>query len=193
LRIERLGNDNNKEFVALAELHNSNRLKQDEMVKLATSMSNESLTVQLLNGLLIAGEGHLLSAVQNAVNSRKGDYMLSRSLDVEIIVYASAQKQIGRALDALGVFDGLEAIAVVAVGADRSIVEESVQKLIAAIGNELEPSFKASEERIERIKTHYQIEDREIDAIAESDDLESRLSALSRCIGSRVSLVAFDS
>ena len=182
MRIEQLGNDEGKEFVALAELHNSNNLNQEELIKLATSMSNKSLTVQLLNGQLIAGESHLLSAVQNAVNSREGDYMLSRSLDVEIVVYASAQKQIGKALDALGVFDGLESIAVVAVSSDRSTLEESVSKLIGTIGNEVLPPFKPSEDRIRRIMQHYQIEDKEIDAISESNDIESRLAALSRCI-----------
>jgi tRNA threonylcarbamoyladenosine modification (KEOPS) complex Cgi121 subunit len=193
LRIEQLGNDETKEFVAIAELHNSSHLNQDELIKLATSMSKKSLTAQLLNGHLIAGESHLLSAVQNAVNSRQGEYMLSRSLDVEIVVYASTQKQIGKALDALGVFDGLESIATVVVGSDRVQVEESIQKLIETIGDEVLPPFKPSVERIERIKKHYQIEDREIDAIAESEDVDSRMTALSRCISSRVSLVAFDS
>lgn len=192
MRIEQDGNENNDEVIGIAELHNSNHLKQNELIQLAKSLSSDSITVQLMNGLLIADETHLLSASQNALNAKKGEYMLSRSLDVEIIVFASAQRQIGRALDALGVYDGLDEIAVVVVGTDASSVEESIRDLAGKIGNETIPAFAVTSERIERIKDHYQISDKEIGAISTSDTIESQLAALSRCIVSRVSLVAFD-
>jgi len=192
LRIEQLENEDNGEVIGIAEIHNSNHLKQDELIQLAKSFSTDSLTVQLLNGLLIANETHLLSAAQNAINAKRGEYMLSRSLDVEIIVFASAQRQIGRALDELGVYDGLNEIAVVMVGTDPSVVKQSMQDLAKKIGNEVVPAFTATSERIERIKRHYQIDDKEVVAISDSDELESQLAALSRCLASRVSLVAFD-
>jgi tRNA threonylcarbamoyladenosine modification (KEOPS) complex Cgi121 subunit len=193
LRIEQLEDENNVEVIGITELHNSNHLKQDELIQLAKSLSSGSLAVQLLNGLLIADETHLLSAVQNAINAKRGDYMLSRSLDVEIIVFASAQRQIGRALDELGVYDGLDEIAAVVVGPDTSVVEDTIRDLTGKIGNEVIPAFAATNERIERIKDHYQINDKEIRAISDSDKIESQLAALSRCLVSRVSLVAFDS
>ena len=193
MRIEQLETENNDEVIGIAELHNSNHLKQDELIQLAKSLSSDSLTVQLMNGLLIADETHLLSAAQNALNAKRGEYVLSRSLDVEIIVFASTQRQIGRALDALGVYDGLDEIAVVVVGTDASSVEESIRDLAGKIGNETIPPFAVTSERMERIKDHYQISDKEIGAISASNTIESQLAALSRCIVSRVSLVAFDS
>lgn len=193
MRIEQDGNENNDEVIGIAEIHNSNHLGQDDLIQLARSMSTDSVTVQLMNGLLIADETHLLSAAQNALNAKRGEYMLSRSLDVEIIVFASAQRQIGRALDALGVYDNLDEIAVVVVGADTSSVKDCIQDLARKIGNETIPSFAATSERIGRIKDHYQISDKEIGAISDSATIESQLAALSRCIVSRVSLVAFDS
>jgi tRNA threonylcarbamoyladenosine modification (KEOPS) complex Cgi121 subunit len=141
---------------------------------------------------LIANEIHLLSAAQNAIQAQQGDYMTSRSLDVEIIVFASAQRQIGRALEALGVHDGLAEIALVVIGPDPSSVERSINDLADTIGTEILPSFTATSERIKRVKQHFQISDREINTLSESETLESQLDALSRCIVSRVSLVAFD-
>ena len=193
MRIEQLEDESNGEVIGITELHNSNHLQQDELIQLANSLSSDSLTIQLMNGLLIADETHLLSAAQNAINAKKGEYMLSRSLDVEIIVFASAQRQIGRALDALGVYDGLDEIAVVVVGTDTSSVEDSIQDLAGKIGREVIPAFAVTNERIDRIKDHYQISDKEIGAISDSDKIESQLTALSRCLVSRVSLVAFDS
>lgn len=192
MRIEQLGVNGKDRIVGIAELRNSNDLKQKELIQLAASMSSDSLTVQLLNGLLIANEIHLLSAAQNAIRAHQGDYMISRSLDVEIIVFASAQRQIGRALEALGVHDGLDEIALVVIGTDNSSVEDSIRDLVDTIGTETVPSFSATNERMERVKKHFQIDDKEINAISDSETLESRLDALARCIVSRVSLVAFD-
>jgi len=192
LRIEQIGNDNGDEVIGIAEIQNSNRLKQEELIQLARSLSKDSLTVQLLNALLIVDDTHLLSAAQNAINAKHGKYMLSRSLDVEIIVFASAQRQIGKALDDLGVYDGLDEIAVVVVGSDTSLVEDTINNLIEKIGKEVTPAFTATRERIKRIKDHYQIQDKEIVAISDSEAVEAQLIALSRCVISRVSLVAFD-
>ena len=192
MRIELIGNDNGDEVIGIAEIQNSNRLKQEELIQLAKSQSRDSLTVQLLNALLIVDDTHLLSAAQNAINAKHGKYMLSRSLDVEIIVFASAQRQIGKALDDLGVYDGLDEIAVVVVGSDTSLVEDTINNLIEKIGKEVTPAFTATRERIKRIKDHYQIQDKEIVAISDSEAVEAQLIALSRCVISRVSLVAFD-
>ncbi len=192
MRIEQLGNDGKTKVVGISEFHNSKNLKQEELIQLAASLSSDAITVQLLNGRLIADEIHLLSAVQNAINAQHGEYMLSRSLDVEIIIFASAQRQIGKALDTLGVYDGLDEIAVVVVGFDVESVEKIILDLAKQIGKEILPPFPATNERVERIKDHYQIDDKEINTISDSRTIESRLSALSRCLVSRVSLVAID-
>ncbi len=178
--------------VGLSEIVNSNKLTQDQLLSLAKSMSSDSLIVQLMNGLLIADETHLLSAVQNALNAQNGEYMLSRSLDVEIIVYASAQRQIGRALDELGVKDKLEHIAVVAIGKDKKEVERTLRKLVEEIGSEFSIPFEANNERFDRIREHFGIENKEINTFTESKDILERQKALSRCVVSRISLVAID-
>lgn len=192
MRIELLKSNDIEHVVGISEIHNSNNLTQDELIDLAKSMSDNSLTVQLMNGLLITDDSHLLSAAQNAVNALSGKYMLSRSLDVEIIVYASAQRQIGRALDELGVYDGLEHVAVVVIGKDQKSVEQSLEEIIRKMGTEFSNTFEASKERFDRIKTHFKIDEKEIGTFTDSDDELERQKALSRCIVSRVSLVAID-
>jgi tRNA threonylcarbamoyladenosine modification (KEOPS) complex Cgi121 subunit len=192
MRIESYEYDDKSKVIGIAEIQNSKNLMQQELVQLATSLSVNSLTVQFLNALLIADEVHLLSAAQNAINAQHGDYMLSRSLDVEIIVFASTQRQIGRALDVLGVYDGIDNVAVVVVGPDSTSVKDAVGEIITQVGEEVVPPFKVTRNRLDQIKHHYQITDKEIDAIEESEAIESRMSALARCVASRVALVAFD-
>ncbi|MHA2025589.1 MAG: KEOPS complex subunit Cgi121 [Candidatus Thorarchaeota archaeon] len=193
MRIEIVDSNEVIYVIGVSEINNSNKLTQDELLSLAKSMSSETVIVQLMNGNLIADETHLLSASQNALNAQIGKYMLSRTLDVEIIVYASAQRQIGRALKELGVYDDLEHIAAVTIGSDKKIVKQTLRNLVEKIGTESSPPFEASSERYDRIREHFKIEEKEISTFTESSDILERQNALSRCIVSRVSLVAIDS
>ncbi|MFW9808718.1 MAG: KEOPS complex subunit Cgi121 [Candidatus Thorarchaeota archaeon] len=192
MRIEMLKSNDYASVVGFSEIQNSNRLNQNELIDLAKSLSTDSLTVQLMNGLLIADDIHLLSAAQNAVNAFSGNYMLSRSLDVEIIVYASAQRQIGKALEEFGVHDDIVHIAAMVIGADRSSVTDTLGEITKTIGKEFSTPFEASKERFERVKKYFDIDDKEISVFSDSTDMIERQKALAKCVVSRVSLVAIE-
>ncbi len=193
MRIEKIGTENHEKTVGIAEFQNTRELTQNQLIQLVVTLSSDETTIQLLNGLLISDEIHLLSAAENAINAQHGNYMLSRSLDVEIIVFASAQRQIGKAIEALGVYDGLDEVAAVVLGGDAKSVENTIQKLTEKIGQEIIPAFPPTMERIRRIKKQFEISNTEISAISDSESIESQMAALSRCVVSRVSLVAIDS
>ena len=192
LRIEMLDSNETTIAVGLSEIHNSNKLDQDELLDLAKSLSRPGLTVQLMNAFLITDEAHLLSAAQNAFHAQEGDYMLSRSLDVEVIVYASTQRQIGRALEDLGVFDGIERVAAVVIEKDKGTVERTLKELVQRIGAEATQPFTATEDRFDRILEYFQIDMTEVRTFTDSEDIVELQKALSRCVVSRVSLVAID-
>jgi tRNA threonylcarbamoyladenosine modification (KEOPS) complex Cgi121 subunit len=193
LRVEKIGTENHEKTVGIAEFQNTRELTQNQLIQLVVTLSSDETTIQLLNGLLISDEIHLLSAAENAINAQHGNYMLSRSLDVEIIVFASAQRQIGKAIEALGVYDGLGEVAAVVLGRDAKSVENTIQKLAEKIGQEIIPAFPPTMERLRRIKKQFEISNTEISTISDSESIESQMAALSRCVVSRVSLVAIDS
>lgn len=178
--------------VGIAEIKNSKVPRTDELIEIAQTPYKGVIAVQLLNADLVSGVGHLLSAAQNAVNAWKGKYMVSRSLDIEILVYSSAQRQISRAINIMGVQDGLETVAVVAVGENKEDVRACVELIQEKIGEETEPMFAPSEERLERVAKEFHVTKQEIQSITSSDDLDSRMDALTGCIASRVTIVAFD-
>ena len=146
--------------------------------------------VQFFDSALISNETHLLSAAQNAINAWRGDYMISRSLDVEIIVYASAQRQIHQALSMFGVRDGLDTVAVVIIDRNEKNVLDVLSTIIDALGQEQLPSFAPSLEKIGTLMKTFDISENEMQNFITTDTLSDRIQALSRCIASRVSLVA---
>jgi KEOPS complex subunit Cgi121 len=183
----------NKIFWAgIAELFSSSHMGTDALVKLASEKDEGISAIQFLDSSLIVSIGHLLSAAQNAVNAWKGDYMLTRGLDAEILVYASAQRQISRAIENLGIRDGLQSIALVVVGGSKKDVRNVITKMITKVGEEAKTAFVPDRERLERIMHHYGVNEKEVKALTDSDEIEIWAEALSRCVVSRVSLVALD-
>jgi KEOPS complex subunit Cgi121 len=179
-------------WTGIAELSNSSHMGTDTLVKLASERDAGIHAIQFLDSSLIVSIGHLLSAAQNAVNAWKGDYMLTRGLNAEILVYASAQRQISRAIENLGIRDGLQRIALVVVGGGKKDVRNVISKMVTKVGEEIKIAFVPDRERLERIMLHYGVNEKEIKALTDSNEIEIWAETLSRCVASRVSLVALD-
>ena len=193
VRVETLTYENEVFHVSIGELTNAQALNKDEMVSLASEKNEGIVAVQLLDSPLVAGDVHLLSAAQNALNAWKGNYAIARSLDVEILLYASGQHQIGVALDKLGIKDESTSVAAVVIATDESNLKSHVDYLVDKLGPEVQPPFAPTEERIQNVMMHFGINEAEIAAVASSDSLEARYHALSGCVTSRVSMVALES
>lgn len=179
-------------FVGLAEVINRQDRGKDELLALVDSRNAGVHAVQLMNSSFIVDEWHLLAAAQNAVNALKGDYMISRSLDVEAAVYASGQKQISKALSQVGVRDHTADIAVVVIGEDQDAVRTQLLSIIEDIGGEPDPPFAPDSAKLQQITHVFGISDSEVEVLAESDNPKDIQSAVSRCVVSRVSSVALD-
>ncbi|MCF2137429.1 MAG: hypothetical protein K9W43_09375 [Candidatus Thorarchaeota archaeon] len=176
--------------VGITEIQNQSSLEAPKLVTVAHDASTDLLAVQFLSAENIAGPIHLLSAVQNALNAWTGGYAISKSLDVEIILYSSAQNQIGRAFERMGLHGTPETVATVLVGDTVEAVEQVLAKLVQRIGPEVHTPFKAEDARIQRVMALFDITDEEISMLLTGVSLQERLDALGRCVASRVSTVA---
>lgn len=191
--IERLTIKDGELCIGISENQNSNNLDTANLLELARFLSESVLAFQFFNSLMIIDELHLLSGAQNAVNAMNGEYMISRSLDVELIVYTSTQRQIGLALDIMGVKDQLASVAVVCIDEDETKVLQCLTDVSKRVGEEVSPIFSPTPEKINSLMETFSITDLEMKQFTNEDDLVSRSQALSKCIVSRVSQVALGS
>jgi len=191
--IERLTIKDDELFIGISEIKNTNSLSTDELLKTAKSFSKSVLAFQFFNSLMIVDEMHLLSSAQNAVNAMKGEYMISRSLDVELVVYSSTQHQIGLALDTMGVKDQLVSVAIVCIDADEKKIRKCLADVSERVGEEIAPMFSPTSEKLSSLMETFGITDLEMKQFTDTTDLASRFQALSRCVVSRVSMVSLAS
>ena len=189
--IEKLAIKDGELCIGISENKNSRGLDTDKLLELAKSLSKSVLAFQFFNSMMIVDEMHLLSGAQNAVNALKGDYMISRTLDVELVVYVSAQRQIGRALDIMGVNDELSSVGVVCIDEDEVKVRECLMRISEKVGEEISPMFSPTSEKISSLMQNFRITELEMKQFKDSDDLATRNQALSKCVVSRVSQVCF--
>lgn len=95
--------------------------------------------MQFFDADTLAGEAHLFFATLNALKSFTQGRGIAQSLDIEILLYASAQKQIGEAIRLVGLQPQTSKMAVVIVGNDEPdtvIATQRLEPLVPGIQDE---------------------------------------------------------
>lgn len=131
--------------------------------------------IQFLNAELVATWEHLFFALLNAVVGFESDRNISKSLGVEIMLYASAQNQIRKAIDLVGVKNGCVDLAVVVVGSNEESVETALSAVKKRLGKEPDESvLELFGNKAEKIRGAFGINESEIEATT-SDSAEKTI------------------
>lgn len=123
--------------------------------------------IQFFDGTRLAGKEHLEIAVISALYAFKTGINISRSLAMETLLYASAQRQIDVALGRLGVSRESQTVGVVAFSENRSGAEEVQSRIAQFLGTEMNEALLDdwSEEKASRVMELFDIGTAELDAI----------------------------
>jgi len=131
-----------------------------------------AVTIQALDATLIAGVGHINSAVQKAIRALEYKQGITSDLGLAILLYASGRRQIERAL-AMGVTEGENTVAVVIVDVagdkDLDAVAEAVKRETGIEEmplQELEVDPR-DEQKKANLKRFFAITDDELNAVGE--------------------------
>lgn len=127
-----------------------------DLIKKMNDITSDSCVIQLLNADGIAGEKHILHATQQAIYAFKREENIANDLGLEICVRASAQRQISKALQILGLKEGLNNICAVLVDCNKGMDKE----LEIILGKRDDTILEADRNHLKDI---YQISDKEIE------------------------------
>jgi tRNA threonylcarbamoyladenosine modification (KEOPS) complex Cgi121 subunit len=162
------------DFGFFAELTGFRHVKFSEaeaFLQNARKESAQGVEVQFFNPLLVASREHLDFAVLNALETFRNKTNISKSLAVEIMLYASAQRQIKKAIDFIGIKPGCSNLAVVIAGKSAAEVEGFLKKISCVLNSEPDGSvLELTNEKIPIIKKAYKITDKMLNAIASMDE-----------------------
>ena len=126
--------------------------------------------IQLMNADAIAGKGHLMQGTIHAMNAFDRDQNLANDLGIEILLRTSAQRQISKAFNILGLKEGKMNIAVVMIDCPDYFIDE-----LSAIFTRDDSVLEADQSKL--MKT-YDISQKELKTIQISDVLIDKTTKL---------------
>ena len=159
----------------------------EDFIRNARKEAGEAV-VQFFDAKFIAGFEHLFFAVLNALAAFKNKLNISKSLAVEILLYAAAERQIRNAVKSLGVKGETKDVAVVVLAESKEGVMSVLDKLSNITkARQDESILEIKNEKFEAIRKLFSISDLEIETKLERKGLEKE--ALKDLVIERVALL----
>jgi tRNA threonylcarbamoyladenosine modification (KEOPS) complex Cgi121 subunit len=125
---------------------------------------NKGAPIQFFNAKHVAGPLHLYFAALNALNAFEKKTNISNNLEVETLLYASAQRQIQKAIKTVGIKQDSTEIATLIITEDRHkkigylrLVSENVP------GERNDKVLELTNKKIDKIKKLFNISDTEFE------------------------------
>ena len=158
-------------YVEITGFRNVGVRDAEGFVKAARKELPESVWVQFFDAGLVASWQHLYFAVLNALLAFKNGRNISKSVAMETMLYASAQRQIRKAIDFMGVKCAVADVAIVVIGEKAESVEELLSAVAKRVGKEPDDAvLEISEKKAERIREAFGVTEAEFEAVLEKND-----------------------
>lgn len=164
------------EYVEITGFRNIQIERPEELLRTVRCGNRPSVSVQFFNANLIATWEHLYFAVLNALTAFRTKRNISKSLAVEVMLYASAQRQIRKAIELVGVKPGCGDVAVVVVGENAEAVEAAVTSVSEHFCREAdERVLELSPAKTQEIRRAFTITAKELAVVTKEGEAERAL------------------
>jgi len=129
--------------------------------------------VQFFDAKLIAGWEHLYFAALNALNTFKNKINISKSVAVETLLYASAQRQIEKAVKLLGIKTDSSQVAVLIMAETKQRVVSTLRAISELMIGERDDSvLELTDGKVKGVMELFDISDLELEAKLEKEGFE---------------------
>jgi tRNA threonylcarbamoyladenosine modification (KEOPS) complex Cgi121 subunit len=136
--------------------------KAEIFLKTNRKQTSQNVDVQFFDAELIATQEHLYFAVLNALQAFKNKTNLSKSPAMETMLYASAQRQIQKAIIRAGIKPQTQNMALVIVGDDPKQIETTLEAVTRSMGSAPDECvLDLTKNKEEKIKEAFEITDEE--------------------------------
>jgi tRNA threonylcarbamoyladenosine modification (KEOPS) complex Cgi121 subunit len=136
-------------------------------------LKREDVTVQFFDARHVAGWQHLYFASLNALTAFKNKENISNNLSVEILLYASAQRQIKHAVNLLGIKLETKEVAVVLLSQTQEAIQKAFETIVQmGFGEPDETVLDLDNQKFEGIMKLFGISGLEFNAKLERKGLE---------------------
>ncbi len=175
-------------WVEITGYRNISFAKAEEFLKANRKEIKQIVDIQFFDAELIASREHLYFAALNALQAFQNKTNISKSPAMETMLYASAQRQIQRAIQRSGIKSETKNMAVLILGEKQRPIQFARDALSEYVG--MDPDEKVlemSKAKEKKIIETFQITEEELRAIVKNDDCEA---AVVNLVVERVALLS---
>jgi KEOPS complex subunit Cgi121 len=163
-------------YVEITGFRNVKIKDAKDFVKAARKETPQSIWIQFFDAKLVATWQHLYFAVLNALLTFRNERNISKSVAMEVILYASAQRQIRKAIQLIGVKYGSTNVAVVIIGGNPDSVKTVLSAISKRIGEEPDETvLEVLKEKVQGIREAFGITQKELETVMEKDNVKQAL------------------
>jgi len=147
------------------------------------------VTAQLVDLGRVPGLRYMLLAVLNALKSFHSKQPIARSLGMEILLYIAASRQIGEAIQRVGISSSTEKIVAILVGTTRDELLHAAKSLAQIVNQKSDDDLidNWSPDRIRTVQSILEIRDMELKATLRAG--EAKTKAIERLATERSALL----
>ncbi len=161
--------------------------KTEEFLKAHRKEASQKIDVQFFDAKIVASQEHLYFAVLNALQAFKNQTNISKTLAMETMLYASAQRQIKKSIDHIGIKPQTNCLAVVIIVDEPKQIDALLETLSQYIGIKPDAAvLEITEEKQTKIRHAFQITDEELSTVTK----DGKEAALVNLVIERVALLA---
>jgi len=134
----------------------------------------KTVEVQFFDACLVATWQHLYFAVLNSLMAFRNKRNISKSVAVEVMLYASAEGQINKAINQMGVKKSSCNVAAVIISTDMNSVKMGLLAVKKCLGVEPDDSvLDLTQAKTQRIKRAFNISETELSILAKDDSMQA--------------------
>jgi KEOPS complex subunit Cgi121 len=162
--------------VSITGLGNAKIKNVEEFLKIIRKEKPANVEIQFFDAELVATWQHLYFAVLNALTAFKNKRNISKSLTMEIMIYASAQHQIRKATELMGIKPATSNIAVLMIAEKAEDMKSALSTVFKHVkAQKYDEVLEMSSEKEKIIQNTFGISDLELKTVMKRNSLEKTL------------------
>ena len=139
----------------------------------------KDVVFQLADARMVAGPEHLLVAALGALRAFETEMNVASDLGLEVLTFASGQRQISRAIELMGLKPGSGDVAVLILGSSPQELEAAFSAIAEELGGERDDSvLEVDEEKAGELAEAFRISRAELNACRRLGELPEVVKAL---------------
>jgi tRNA threonylcarbamoyladenosine modification (KEOPS) complex Cgi121 subunit len=153
-------------YVEITGYQNVKFDKAESFLKANRKQNQQDVSIQFFDAEFIAKQEHLYFAILNTLETFKNKTNASKSRAMETMLYASAQRQIQRAIVRCGIKPQTTKMAVILIGEDPGMIELALEEITKTVGTEPDVSvLEMTRNKEDKIIKAFEITEEELNTV----------------------------